>query len=210
MLFNPNLYFPYLYDPVIGAMPREYFNKPPTLYSIMQAMVNYENPNQVKIKDLAGQARIKIFDFDYPLTNKITKEYFEKLILNNFIERRINFETVTMFKIKLQVKLNEIMPRYNMLLDAMDDWSLFSDGGSTQRTYTDNRNVRNETTTSDSSTTESITAMTDDRRFSNIPENQISQVQNGEYLSTYGYDQTHNNNNASASGTSMVSQKHLT
>ena len=39
------------------------FNEPPTLYSLMESMVNYNKEQKVPIKDLSKEARLKIFDF---------------------------------------------------------------------------------------------------------------------------------------------------
>ena len=48
--------------------------EPPTLYSLMNSIVNYNNPNPVKISELSKNARTTIFNFDYPLSSKVTKE----------------------------------------------------------------------------------------------------------------------------------------
>ena len=89
-------------------------NLPPTIYTILESIVNpdvdlNEPAPEVKIKDLAKAGRSTIFNFDYPLTSNITKEKFETMILNHFLQRRIGFETVTAFRIQLDVKLNEII-----------------------------------------------------------------------------------------------------
>ena len=62
-------------------------NKPPTLYSVLNSIVNGDKDEDeyTKIKDLAKEGRSTIFNFDYPLTNNITKEKFETMILNHFL-----------------------------------------------------------------------------------------------------------------------------
>ena len=99
-------------------------NLPPTIYTILEAIVNPDvdlnaPAPDVKIKDLAKVGRSTIFNFDYPLSSKVDKEKFECMILNHFLQRRIGFETVTAFRIQLDVKLNEIMPFYNKMFDAL-------------------------------------------------------------------------------------------
>ena len=69
---------------------------PPTLYSIMQSIVNFNNTDTVKISDLWQNARVKIFDFNYPLTQNLSREIFEHNILNHYLMRRINYDTVTL------------------------------------------------------------------------------------------------------------------
>ena len=48
-------------DPYILGNNQE----PPTLYSLMQSMVNYNNDNPVKNENLSNAAKSIIFDFDY-------------------------------------------------------------------------------------------------------------------------------------------------
>ena len=176
---------------------------PPTVYSLLKSYVNFANDEPVKVTDLAKAGRTAFFDFEYPLTNLVSKEDFECMILNHFIMRRIGYETVTAFKIALNVRLNEIMPTYNKLFEALDGWSLF-DGESTSRSLTkfDNNQLVSDGTINDTS----------DRRFSNTPQNKISQVQDGSYVSEYNYDQnsnaSHNTTATSATGTENETVTH--
>ena len=158
--------------------------EPPTLYSLMNSIVNYNNPNPVKISELSKNARTTIFNFDYPLSSKVTKEEFEVMILNKFMQRRIGFQTFTAWQLQLNVKLNEIMPLYNKLFDSLEGWDLFNDGEQVTRDVTDNRVIDGTSTQSASGTTN----QTSDRRYSELPQNQIADVQNGTYLTTYNYD----------------------
>lgn len=170
--------FPFIIFP---PAPDDY-NLPPTLYSIMNSIVNYdkEEDKQTKIKDLANAARSEIFDFNYTLTNKISKEDFECMILNHFIMRRIGYDTVTAFKIALNVKLNEIMPIYNKMFEMLDGWDLFKDGEKVTRNTTDTgNNSLNNTTTSNN---------TSDRRYSDAPQDRLEDVRDGSYVSDYNYD----------------------
>lgn len=161
--------------------------EPPTLYSLLESIVNFDEENKVKIKNLAKEGRHVIFDFEYPLSTHITKEDFEVMILNKFLMRRIGYETLTAFKIALSVKLNEIMPNYNLLFDAIADWDLFQDGEVETR-------VNEESNTSTTSTT-STNSGTEDLRYSNTPQNRLTDVQNGNYVTDYNY------NTSSGSGT---------
>ena len=96
------------------------YNLPPTLYRLLNSIVNFDAEEQTKIKDLASAGRSDIFDFDYPLSDNIEKEDFEVMILNHFLMRRIGYDTLNAFKIALNVKLNEIMPIYNKMFDMLD------------------------------------------------------------------------------------------
>lgn len=164
------------------------YDLPPTIYSILKSFVYYDD-NQPKIKDLASSGRENIFDFDYPLTENIEKEDFEIMILNHFLMRRIGYDTVTAFKIALNVKLNEIMPMYNKLFDALDGWNIFNDGEVVLESGTNSLN--NITTSSNTS----------DRRYSDTPQQQLQNVQDGKYITDYNYDQDSGNVSSSAAGT---------
>lgn len=193
----PNLFF----VPFIPVMNE----RPPTLYSLLQSIVNYGKEEKTKIKDLASAGRTTIFDFDYPLSDKITKEDFEKMILNHFLMRRIGFETLTAFKIQLNVKLNEIMPMYNKLIDLL--YSENSFGEITKRQGFDNRTVDNTSNTTNEMTNVSNTTHQNisDRRGSDTPQNELDNIRQGKYVTEYHYD-TDNSNNEDTSKSNGTSQ----
>lgn len=200
MIYNP-LFYPF-FSPLN--------EKPPTLYAILNSIANFGKEDKTKIKDLASASREKIFNFTYPLTTKIDKEEFEKMILNHYMMRRIGFETVTAFQLQLNVKLNSIMPMYNKLFDMLDGWDLLNDGEKVTRTLTDEKtsDTTNNNTTSNTlenkSTTENITAA--DRRESDLPQSEIDNVQDGSYMTKYNLDKTtvNGSDNSNSSGTSTT------
>ena len=188
-------------------------NKPPTIYTILESIVNPEvdlnDPApDVKIKDLAKAGRGTIFNFDYPLSSNVSRENFETMILNHFLMRRIGFETVTAFRIQLDVKLNEIMPLYNKMFDALENWEIFNDGEVTTRTGKDNRTTENTNNTSNELRNHSTTSTADvsDRRNSELPQNQLEDLRNGSYVTNYNYDTNTNNgeDNSTSQGTSQA------
>ena len=187
-------------------------NLPPTIYAILETIVNpdvdlNDPAPDVKIKDLARAGRSTIFNFDYPLSAKVDKEKFECMILNHFLMRRIGFETVTSFQIQLNVKLNEIMPLYNKMFDALENWDIFNDGEKTVRTGTDNRTQNSTNNTNNNLTNHSTTSTNDisDRRNSELPQNQLEDLRNGSYVTNYNYDTNTNNgeDNSTSQGSSI-------
>lgn len=188
-------------------------NLPPTVYTILETIVNpdvdlNEPAPDVKIKDLAKVGRSTIFNFDYPLSSKVDKEKFECMILNHFLQRRIGFETVTAFRIQLDVKLNEIMPLYNKMFDALENWEIFNDGEVTTRTGKDNRTSESTNNTSNQMSNHSTTSTNDisDRRNSELPQSRLEDVRNGSYVTNYNYDTNTNNgeDNSTSQGTSQA------
>lgn len=77
----------------------------------------------MEIREMMNQPLIKgVFTFDYEFysDNLQDKETFEKLFISHFYFREIGFETPERFKVKLQAKLNLIMPYYRQL--ALTEW----------------------------------------------------------------------------------------
>lgn len=181
MIYNDYL-ISMFYPPIL---PTNNYN-PPTIYSILESIVNYGKDDKTKIKDLAKVGRSEIFDFDYPLTDNIKKEDFETMILNKFLMRRIGFETLTAFKIQLNVKLNEIMPMYNKMFDAIENWDILNDGEITEKSGTDDRNIDTTNTLKNSSITNN--SEISDRRNSDLPQSQLANVRDGSYVTDYNYD----------------------
>ena len=197
-----------IWNPMIPNLMKlkNWHEEPPTIYSLLNSYVNFSKEEKIKISDLARAGRGAFFDFDYPLTDLITKEDFETLILNKFMMRRIGYETVTAFKLALNVKLNEIMPVYNKLFEALNGWNLF-DGEKTVRDLTSNRNGESESnTTSETNVDGSINSISD-RRFSNTPQNHIQDVKDGAYVSEYNYDTDNQTNSTDSNLSSKVTNE---
>lgn len=57
----------------------------------------------------------KIFNFNFPIFDEKYREVLCTKILMHFYTREIGYETVGLWKLKLNTKLNEIMPYYNQL-----------------------------------------------------------------------------------------------
>ena len=181
-------------------------NRPPLIYDILNAMLNFgkTEDEKIKISDLAKEGHTKIFDFSYPLSKNIDKDNFEIMILNKFLQRRIGFETFTAFKIQLNVKLNEIMPKYNKLFDALENWDIFNDGEIIERNglETTTNKTTNTLTNTSSTSTDSNDSQINDRRHSDTPQNNLGNVQNGTYVTDYTYENNTNTNTINSNDTS--------
>lgn len=55
----------------------------------------------------------------FPIYNESQREYISSAIINHFYFREIGFETVALFDWYLSTTLNEIMPYYNKLFEAV-------------------------------------------------------------------------------------------
>lgn len=126
------------------------------------------------------------------------------MILNKFLTRRIGFDTVTAFKIQLNVKMNEIMPKFNKLFNSLENWDIFNDGEIIERNglETTTNETTNTLTNTSSTSTDSSDNKINDRRYSDTPQNNLGNVQNGSYVTDYTYENNKNTNTTKSNDTS--------
>lgn len=67
------------------------------------------------VSSIIDRAIPKIFDFDFPIFDENYRAGLCKKILLHYYTREIGMETVGLWKLKLYMKMNEIMPLYNQL-----------------------------------------------------------------------------------------------
>lgn len=79
-------------------------------FSGLSESVGYNDVEQV-IKNCLP----KVFDFNFPIFDESYRSVLETKILRHYYTREIGLETVGLWKLKLNTKLNEIMPFYNQL-----------------------------------------------------------------------------------------------
>lgn len=187
--------FPWL---TYNSMYRELsmFDEPNTIYAFMESIVNYGRDEKIKIKDLSKYARSTIFNFDYPISPLFNKEKFEELFLNHYMFRRINFDTLTSFQIHLQVKLNDIMPKYLKMLEGFNNLEFDGNVETHVRTQTDVN------TTSSNASSTSADNTTSDIKYSDTPQGHLQEIQDGEYMSEYTYNEGSSNGTTTSNSTS--------
>jgi len=71
-----------------------------------------------KVDEVITAALPKIFDFDFPIFDENYRVPLETKIIRHYYTREIGLETYGLWKLKLQTKLNEIMPYYNKLYES--------------------------------------------------------------------------------------------
>lgn len=74
-----------------------------------------ESEGQTSVKQIIAAAIPSVFDFDFPIFDESYRAVLETKILKHYYTREIGLETVGLWKLKLDTKLNEIMPFYNQL-----------------------------------------------------------------------------------------------
>lgn len=183
-----------------------------------------ESVGQTKIKDVIAKAIPKIFDFDFPIFDESYRNVLETKILKHYYTREIGLETYGLWKLKLDTKLNEIMPFYNQLyksallefnpLYEVDYSKTGNRDSSGTRDNTENNSESydesidyNEshdesTTNSNDGTLSKGTTTTTTNYYSDTPQGAISNVIDGTYLTNATYNVVGNtgSDNTSNSG----------
>lgn len=86
---------------------------------ICETAYNNAHPNQPgTIADYLSAGRASIFNFQYPIFDEAYRSVLETKILKHYYTREIGEETVGLWKLRLDARLNEIMPFYNKLYSS--------------------------------------------------------------------------------------------
>lgn len=175
-----------------------------------------ESVGYSKIEDVITVAIPKIFDFDFPIFDESYRGVLERKILKHFYTREICEETVGLWKLRLDTRLNEIMPYYNKLYksELLDFNPLYTDN--LTRTRTTKLNSKRETdnngkvdTTNNSNSQGSGSGTTNNNGsdlYSDTPQGSLNGVESGTYLtnarktSDTSTSSSNTSNNSSASG----------
>lgn len=166
-----------------------------------------------------------IFSFSFPIFDSSYKQGLEEKIIRHYYTREIGFETYGLFKLKLETKMNEIMPYYNQLydsalltLDPLNNYKLHkTSAGQNAENTTSSGSLNSTESRSTSGQVNSTTHSTDGRtvgvttsgtssdtawsKFSDTPQGAVTGLDNDTYLT----NATKNTDSASSSGTSNTS-----
>lgn len=154
------------------------------------------------VANVIANSRGKIFSFGYPIFDENYRATLETKILKHYYTREICEETYGLWKLRLDQKMNEIMPYYNQLYkSALLEFNPFYDvdittehsttqnlqgsfENTTQETgeiKTKEQNKGKETTTDTINKNEPITRQERDL-YSDTPQSGLDKVEDGEYL----------------------------
>lgn len=147
-----------------------------------------ENAGLNDVGQVITNAVPQIFNFDFPIYDESHREELEKKILYHYYMYEIGSETVGVWKLRLQTKLNEIMPYYNQLYaSAALEFDPFKDVNYTRSGTRNNDGFRG----TESQGTNNRTGKTDNNQttttdstnaYSDTPQGSLSNVKNLTYL----------------------------
>lgn len=150
-----------------------------------------ESTGYNNIENVIKKALPKIFDFDFPIFDEDYRTVIETKIIKHYYTREISEETVGLWKLRLNTKMNEIMPYYNQLCKAwsVDFNPLYDTDITTEHTL-------------DNESTQTTTGKSTDR-FSDTPQGSLQNIENNTYLSNATIV------DSNASGTSNSTDEYL-
>lgn len=185
-----------------------------------------ESVGQTKIKDVIAKAIPKIFDFDFPIFDESYRNVLETKILKHYYTREIGLETYGLWKLKLDTKLNEIMPFYNQLYkSALLEFNPLYEVDYSKTGNRDSNGTRDNTENNSESYDESIdyneshdesttnsndgtltkgTTTTTTNYYSDTPQGAISNVIDGTYLTNATYNVVGNTGSDNTSNSGSV------
>lgn len=77
-----------------------------------------ESKGYSDVDEIISDAIPSVFSYDFPIFDENYRNVICTKILRHYYTREIGFETVGLWKLKMQTKLNEIMPYYNQLYES--------------------------------------------------------------------------------------------
>lgn len=133
-----------------------------------------ESEGQASVNKIISAAIPSVFDFDFPIFDEVYRNVIETKILKHYYTREIGLETVGLWKLKMDTKLNEIMPYYNQLYKSeLLDFNPFYDVDLTR-----DHNLKREETTKQDATEKGTTEKTgnvNDNTHAETSDNQNSE-----------------------------------
>ena len=137
------------------------------------------------VDSVIEQARSKVFDFAYPIFDEAYRSVLESKILKHFYTREIGAETVGLWKLWLNARMNEIMPYYNKLYKSeLLDFNPLYDVDLT-REY----NKTNDGTNTSSGTAQSNSTNKDNNYYSDTPQGGVGILHDLQYLTNATMDE---------------------
>jgi len=174
-----------------------------------------ESEGYSSVDDIIQVALPKIFDFSFPIFDENYRNVLCKKIIKHFYTREIGCETVGLWKLWLNVKMNEIMPYYNQLYRSeliefnpmynIDVTTTHTGKGSNNK----GRDFTSDSTYSGNSTNTTRTTLDSDNwnKTLDTPQGSIQNIANDSYLTDATHDTVNSTGYTENTGTSETSEK---
>lgn len=158
------------------------------------------------VNKIIDTAYPKIFDFDFPIFDESYRKILCTKIIRHYYTREIGDETVGLWKLRLEQKLNLIMPYYNQLyrselyeFNPLYDVEIIREGnkkhdGTNEGIETSKRTSSGKSRGDDfgSSSTEYLQEVVDEDRYCETPQGELSPMLESQYLTNARGKRTNN------------------
>lgn len=140
------------------------------------------------VNSVIALSRERIFNFDYPIYDEAYRPVLETKILKHYYTREIGMETYGLWKLRLDAKMNEIMPYYNLLYkSALMEFNPLVDIDFTRTGVSQNKGkterTRQNTNVATGETTGSRNEASVNRDlYSDTPQNRLGGLEDETYL----------------------------
>lgn len=140
------------------------------------------------VEEIIRNALPKIFNFDFPIFDEAYRSVLETKILKHYYLREIAHETVGMWRLRLNTKLNEIMPYYNKLYksELLEFNPLYTTNITRDhKTKVDTNGKENEDITDNDNGTRTVDSTSGNTNwdvYSDTPQGSLQNVANETYL----------------------------
>ena len=139
---------------------------------------NSESVGGNGIDSVIQRAIPKIFDFDFPIFKSDYKNVLATKILKHYYTREIGYETYGLWKFKLNVRLNEIMPYFNQLYEStLLEFNPLLDVDYTRK-HEGERNKEEQGKSEGTNNTINLSV------YSDTPQGSVENLDNGSYMSS--------------------------
>ena len=183
------------------------------VYSGLNESVGYD-----KIEEVLSGSWNKIFDFDFPMFDENYRKALCIKILKHFYTREIGEETVGLWKLRLNTRMNEIMPYYNQLYESetlkinplytFNYQKTHKDSGGDVRTNTDSGNDKltsSSNSTNDTTINGTVNSTKVEKlknKYSDTPQGGLTGIENDTYLTNATIDDNNISQTDTNNGTS--------
>lgn len=164
-------------------------------YCGLDESVGYGDVNKV-----IDSAMDKVFDFEYPIFDEAYRGVLQKKILKHYYTKEIGAETVGLWKLWLDTRLNEIMPYYNKLYES----ETFKFNPLYDVDITREHSKNNDGTKVDNGDVQTNETSKNENYFSNTPQGSIDNLEDLSYLTTASIDKNSNQTSGTSNNKTVV------
>lgn len=177
-----------------------------------------ESVGEADVEQVIANCLPQLFNFNFPIFDEKYRTVLETKILRHYYNREIGLETFGLWRLKLNTKLNEIMPYYNKLYKAdLLEFNPFHDTDLTRehkRTGDESRTEdrdRSESTKVEANNSDNVqdngtTTVSDaghgTSAYSDTPQGELQNVEQALYVSEYTVNNSTNNSTTTNNSTS--------